>query len=101
MTNYSTGSPDQIESSHDCYRLEFTIRTLAEPSLKTLNICGHTQSAIARFSEDIERDSMYEMLSTVLAPAEYKGITVSGKLDTVTVLETDPLVAKISLSIDP
>lgn len=100
MSNYSTNSPDQIESSHDCYRIEFTTRTLSEPSLKTLNVCGRTQSAIARFAGDINHDTMYDMLSTVLAPAEYKGVTVSGELDTVTVLETDPLVAKISLRID-
>jgi len=100
MTNYSADSPDQIESSYDCYRIEFTTRTLAEPSLKALNVCSQTQSAIARFGGGVERDSMYDTLSTVLAPAEYSGVTVSGKLNTVTVLKANPLVITIQLRIE-
>ncbi len=100
MTNHSAGSPDQIEPSHDCYRVEFSTRAYAESSIDTLNICDRTQSAIACFDENVKRDAVCDALSTVLAPAEHRGVTAAGKLDTVTVLETDPLVVEISLGID-
>lgn len=84
----------------NCYRMEFSVRACEHSLVETLDVRTHSRTAVVRFADELDEETAVEVLSEVLAPAEHHGVTVSGDVDEVAVLESAPTAVRVGLVVD-